>query len=484
VVGIYSNEVTAGDVVNGAGNVIAFFRNNGNVGIGTDVPIEKLQVEGIVHSTTGGFRFPDGSLQTAAAGGGGASEINDLSDGKTGGFSVFLGSGAGANDDGTDNHNTAVGTNALNLTTTGGNNTAVGSSALVSNTEGIGNSAFGHWSLYYNSTGQYNVGIGQAANMRNQTGSYNTAIGYAAGGGSSLHSKSGNVFIGYMAGVYETGDNKLYIENSDSETPLIGGDFAADQVDLNGEVYVRNRLGIGTTTPAAGMHVVGNNFPNSFLYLESETGGDAGIRFYEESTAKWHIFNNATLDGLQIYNTQHAQNVIFAEQSTGHVGIGTTNPNSLLTVAGTAECDVLQINGGSDIAEPFDINDTGGIKAGMVMTIDAAHPGKLKLCEKAYDRCVAGIISGAGGINPGMIMGQRGTVADGEFPVALTGRVYCWADASSGRIQPGDLLTTSDIPGHAMRVVDYERAQGAVIGKAMSALESGQGLILVLVSLQ
>ena len=108
--------------------------------------------------------------------------------------------------------------------------------------------------------------------------------------------------------------------------------------------------------------------------------------------------------------------------------IGTITPSSLLTVAGTAECDVLEINGGSDIAEPFDIRDTNGIKTGMVMSIDGDHPGKLKLSEKAYDRCVAGIISGAGGINPGMIMGQSGSVADGEFPVALTGRVYCCSE--------------------------------------------------------
>jgi hypothetical protein len=62
--------------------------------------------------------------------------------------------------------------------------------------------------------------------------------------------------------------------------------------------------------------------------------------------------------------------------------------------------------------------------------------------------------------------------------------VYVWADASAGPIRPGDLLTTSDTPGYVMKVSDYARAQGAIIGKAMSSLESGQGLILVLVSLQ
>ena len=58
------------------------------------------------------------------------------------------------------------------------------------------------------------------------------------------------------------------------------------------------------------------------------------------------------------------------------------------------------------------------------------------------------------------------------------------ADASKGPIQPGDLLTTSNTPGHAMKVTDYTRAQGATIGKAMGSLDEGQGLVLVLVALQ
>jgi len=72
-------------------------------------------------------------------------------------------------------------------------------------------------------------------------------------------------------------------------------------------------------------------------------------------------------------------------------------------------------------------------------------------------------------------------VAAGSFPVALSGRVFCWADASYGAIQAGDLLTTSDTPGHLMKAADRDKAQGAVIGKAMSVLEEGKGLVLVLV---
>jgi len=119
-----------------------------------------------------------------------------------------------------------------------------------------------------------------------------------------------------------------------------------------------------------------------------------------------------------------------------------------------------------------------------VVGIDPQNPGQLRLSDKAYDRSVAGIVSGAGGVNPGMLMSQSGSAADGKYPVALTGRVYCRADASNGSIEPGDLLTTSGIPGHAMKVTDHAKAQGAIIGKAMSSLKNGRGLVLVLVSLQ
>jgi hypothetical protein len=68
--------------------------------------------------------------------------------------------------------------------------------------------------------------------------------------------------------------------------------------------------------------------------------------------------------------------------------------------------------------------------------------------------------------------------------VALSGRVYVQADASNGAIEPGDLLTTSSLPGRAMKVTDHAKSQGAILGKAMTALDHGQGMVLVLVTLQ
>ncbi len=150
---------------------------------------------------------------------------------------------------------------------------------------------------------------------------------------------------------------------------------------------------------------------------------------------------------------------------------------------GRITTQVLEITGGSDLSENFDIQSADA-KPGMIVSIDPRNPGELHISSRAYDRTVAGVMSGAGGVKPGMLMGQRNTKADGKHPVALTGRVYCFMDANAGAIEPGDLITTSETPGHGMKVNDHARAQGAIIGKAMTGLARGKGLVLVLVSLQ
>jgi hypothetical protein len=154
---------------------------------------------------------------------------------------------------------------------------------------------------------------------------------------------------------------------------------------------------------------------------------------------------------------------------------------------GVITTQVLTITGGSDLSEKFEVRPASDPEAaprpGMLVSIDPSRPGELRVADRPRDTTVAGIISGAGGVQPGLLMGQSGSLADGHHPVALSGRVYCYADATFGAIRPGDLLTTSSKAGHAMRTTASEAA-GAVIGKAMTPLESGQGLVLVLVNLQ
>lgn len=92
-------------------------------------------------------------------------------------------------------------------------------------------------------------------------------------------------------------------------------------------------VGLGTTAPSAGLHIKANSWPGSFIYLEANSGSDAGMRFYEGTTPQWHIYNNAAAGGLQITNF-NAQTAIFVKQSNSFVGIGTTNPTYTLDVAG------------------------------------------------------------------------------------------------------------------------------------------------------
>lgn len=171
-----------------------------------------------------------------------------------------------------------------------------------------------------------------------------------------------------------------------------------------------------------------------------------------------------------------------AVTTDGNVGIGTDAPAAKLDVIGAIRTCVITITGGCDLAEPFPMKEPE-IEKGSVVVIDDEHPGRLKLSAQAYDRRVAGIVSGANGVNTGLAMQQAGVLDQGEN-VALSGRVYVQADASMGPIRPGDLLTTSGTVGHAMKVTDHDRAQGAILGKAMSGLSEGRGLVLVLVTLQ
>ena len=293
--------------------------------------------------------------------------------------------------------------------------------------------------------------------------------------------------------------------------------------------YLQGNVGLGTTAPGARLHLKGAGFPDSFIYLDTTGAGqDSGLRFYENGAVKSHLYWSSPTQNLKLYGNGASGLDVAA---TGNVGIGTGTPAEKLHVWGNylrvegggserayiggdgAGGDVqigsmnagitnvamyntatntymsvylknVHVMGGADLAEPFNSVDANKLEPGMVVTIDAENPGQLVLAEAAYDKKVAGIVSGANGISAGMTMSQEGTPASGSVPVALTGRVYAWADASYGAITPGDLLTTSDTPGHAMKVTDHGRAQGAIIGKAMSKLSEGKGLVLVLVTLQ
>ena len=229
--------------------------------------------------------------------------------------------------------------------------------------------------------------------------------------------------------------------------------------------------------------VLSNDGTGPLLKGFGGNGGEDEFRINNDGTVL--IFNDSGVTTVKIDPSEGGTTTgsqITLYDGTGNVSIELDGDYAGKGRISTQE---LQITGGSDLSENFDVKPGEfEIGPGMVVCIDPERPGHLKVSRQAYDNKVAGIISGAGGIRTGMLMGQQGSEADGRHPVALTGRVYCRADATTRAIRPGDLLTTSDLPGHAMKVTDHGKAGGSILGKAMTGLENGTGLVLVLVSLQ
>ncbi len=228
--------------------------------------------------------------------------------------------------------------------------------------------------------------------------------------------------------------------------------FVTDQNSVVTAAFKSGNVGIGTSSPSARLHVSGSG----------------------EQTAQFNQFGNDP--GVVI--TSISANTIYPALSVN----GFSNNAPALSVTGVARCSVLEITG-ADMAEKFPVSHNDNVKPGMVMEIDPDNAGKLRLAHGAYSHRVAGVVSGAGDIPVGAILGNLPGHEDAPA-IALSGRVWVYCDASESSIEPGDLLTTSNTAGHAMKAADRELAHGAILGKAMTSLREGTGLVLVLVSLQ
>ena len=205
----------------------------------------------------------------------------------------------------------------------------------------------------------------------------------------------------------------------------------------------------------------------------SSDGGD-GVEGFSKS--RNGVFGQSeTGSGLHGYSKE--QHGIYARSDTGMAGYfdGNVHVNGKIT----AKVDICLER--ADCAEDFDIIGLEKVEPGTVMVIESE--GALKPSSQAYDKRVAGVISGAGIYKPGIILDKQES-SKNRMPIALMGKVYCKVDASYGAIEVGDLLTTSPSFGYAMKADDPMKAFGSVIGKALQSLASGEGLIPILIALQ
>jgi hypothetical protein len=252
------------------------------------------------------------------------------------------------------------------------------------------------------------------------------------------------------------------------------GDFNSNVVDI--PAVDATGAGIGIVAYGAGTGIQVSSDSGAGIQATYTGGTAAGTAIVGTSYSGYGITGEGGNIGIYAHNRTTPGIAVYLA-TTGLAGdfYGDVNVSGKVTVGG----DVILT--GADCAEEFDVAESGEIEPGTVMVL--AHDGALHQSQQAYDKRVAGVISGAGAYRPGMIFDRQQTQVN-RLPLALVGKVYCKVDALYAPIDIGDLLTTSPTPGHDMKADDPLKAFGAVIGKALRPLEAGQGLIPILIALQ
>ncbi len=224
---------------------------------------------------------------------------------------VAMGYGALAGN-GTSFFNTAIGGAALNTTSTGSNNTAIGRSSMQLNTTGSRNTALGYNSLFSGLTTTNNTAIGHEAG-RDVTG-------------------SGNVMLGYQAGYSEAGNNKLYIDNSNTVSPLVYGDFSTNLLRVNGTLNINNTYSFPTTDGTVGQ-VLTTNGAGAVTWgavVPAESDPNAWLKTGNAGTSAATNFIGTTDNNALVVKTNSVEALRVTEN--GDMGIGITTPSQQLEI--------------------------------------------------------------------------------------------------------------------------------------------------------
>jgi len=292
-----------------------------------------------------------------------------------------------------------------------------------------------------------------------------------------------------------------------SQTLEVNGNALVDgnlMVSANGIVFHDGTTQTTAFNPATNVSfsgVTANTVPTVTISSNPNNGGCDGCVWQALQVNALANIPGSTNVGLSV-NVGGGGTNYAALFNGGNVGLGTTNPGAPLEVKGsvkltsgsggsitfqdgtTQSTAYTGVTCGGDYAESVDVaGDRKNYEPGDVLVIGAESGSDVFKSAEPYSTPVAGIYS----TKPGTV-GRRQTTdaktSTTEVPMAMVGIVPAKVSAENGPIKRGDLLVTSSTPGYAMKGTDRSRMLGAVVGKALGALDSGTGVIEVLVTLQ
>jgi hypothetical protein len=226
----------------------------------------------------------------------------------------------------------------------------------------------------------------------------------------------------------------------------------------------------GTVSSFLGSGVAAQAYPSVTNGMDSPEGFGvwSGANIASPYALMYNYGGNAFVVGTVNYNQPISSMAPVARIDThGNVHVG-----GAVYANGSDYAESVQVNGSTDQYEPGD-----------VLAIDRGDRGHFQKAAEPYTTRVAGVYS----TKPGVLGSQHGLGTaefQSEIPLAMTGIVPCKVTTENGAIHRGDLLVSSSRAGYAMRGTDRIRMTGAVIGKALESLQTGDGTISILVTLQ
>jgi trimeric autotransporter adhesin len=224
---------------------------------------------------------------------------------------------------------------AGNSTTTGRFNTASGYGALAGNTSGQSNSAGGQAAMYFNTTGYNNTAFGSGALYYNTTGGNNTGMGMFSGSTADESPMTGglNSFLGYGSSISKGSLSNATAIGAFAEVGASNSMVLGSINGVNGATVSTN-VGIGTIAPVHLLDVAGTvafdstGLNNGSNFIDLTFGLSAGEGISSSRTEGPNQY------GIDLF-TDFARRISIEQH--GNVGIGTTSPDNLLTVNGSAD---------------------------------------------------------------------------------------------------------------------------------------------------